>query len=77
VNSKKKEYNDELQFLFFISKCMQKLLRLNMKILIIDCTYKTNKYKMFLLIIIEVIALNTTFYVAFCFMKDESYSDYE
>ncbi len=77
MDSKKKEYNDELQFLFFTSKCMQKLLRLNMEILIINCTYKTNRYKMPLLIIIGVIALNITFYVAFCFMKGESYSDYE
>lgn len=77
VDSKKKEYNDELQFLFFTPECMQKLLRLNMEVLIIDCTYKTNRYKMPLLIIIGVTALNTTFYVAFCFMKGESYSDYE
>jgi len=77
VNLKKKEYNDELQFLFFILKCMQKLLRLNMKILIMNCTYKTNKYKMLLLIIIKIIVLNIIFYVAFCFIKDESYSDYE
>jgi len=41
-----------------------------------DCIYKTNKYKMSLLIIIEIIALNTTFYVVFCFMKGENYSDY-
>jgi len=77
VDSKKKEYNDELQFLFFISECMQKLLRLNMEILIINCTYKTNRYKMPLLIITRVTILNATFYVAFCFMKDKSYSDYE
>jgi len=76
VDSKKKEYNDELQFLFFTPKCMQKLLSLNMEILIMDCTYKTNRYKMPLLIITGVTALNTTFYAAFCFMKGENYSDY-
>jgi len=77
VDSKKKEYNDELQFLFFTPECMQKLLRLNMEVLIMNCTYKTNRYKMPLLIIIGIIVLNTTFDVAFCFMKGESYSDYE
>jgi hypothetical protein len=76
VDSKKKEYNDELQFLFFTPKVMQKLLRLNMEILIIDCTYKTNKYKMPLLIITEVTAINTTFYAGFCFMRGENYTDY-
>ncbi len=47
-----------------------------MEVLIMDCIYKTNRYKMPLLIIIGVIALNTTFYAAFCFMKGENYSDY-
>ncbi len=46
------------------------------EVILMDCTYKTNRYKMPLLIIIEVIALNITFYVAFCFMKGENYSDY-
>ena len=46
------------------------------EIILMDCIYKTNRYKMSLLIIIEIIALNTTFYVAFCFMKDENYNDY-
>jgi len=41
-----------------------------------DCTYKTNKYKMSLLIIIGVTCLNTSFFVAFCFMKGENFGDY-
>jgi len=77
VDSKKKELSDELQFLFFTSKCMQELLREYYEVLIMDCTYKTNKYKMPLLIITGVTALNITFYVGFCFMKGETYSDYE
>ena len=76
VDLKKKEYNDELQFLFFTPKVMQNLLCLNLEILIMNCTYKTNKYKMSLLIIIGVIAINTTFYVAFCSMRGENYIDY-
>ncbi len=46
------------------------------KIILINCIYKTNRYKMSLLIIIEIIVLNTTFYVAFYFIKDKNYSDY-
>jgi hypothetical protein len=76
VDSKKKQYNDELEFLFFTPKCMQKLLCLYMEVLTMDCTYKTNKYKMPLLIITGVTALNTSFYAGFCFMRGESYSDY-
>ena len=50
---------------------MQKLLRENHEILLINCIYKINKYKMLLLIIIEVISLNIIFYVNFCFMKEK------
>ena len=38
--------------------------------------YKTNRYKISLLIIIDVICLSIIFYVAFYFMKRENYSDY-
>ena len=55
---------------------MQLLLLKNFEVLIMNCIYKTNKYKMFLLIIIDVISLNIIFYVEFCFMKDENFSDY-
>ncbi len=57
-------------------ECMQQLLRDNSKILIIDCIYKTNKYKMLLLIIIEVTCLNISFFVVFCFIKDKNFGNY-
>ena len=42
-------------------------------VLIMDCTYKTNRYKMPLLDIVGVTALNTSFYVGFCFVfKDDA-----
>ncbi len=56
---------------------MQKLLYLNIEILIIDYIYKTNKYKISLIIIIEVIVLNITFYVEFYFIKRKNYNDYK
>ncbi len=76
MKSKKKLYNKKLKFLFFTSKCMQKLLCENFKILIMNCIYKINKYKMLLLIIIDVTSLNIFYYIVFCFMKDESFDDY-
>ncbi len=76
MKSKKKLYSEKLKFLFFTSKCMQKLLRENFEILIMNCIYKINKYKMLLLIIINVTSLNIFYYVIFCFMKDESFNNY-
>ena len=76
VNYKKKKSSDELKFLFFTSNCMQKLLRDHLEILIINVIYKTNRYKMSLLIIIDVIYLSITFYVAFCFIKKKNYNSY-
>ena len=55
---------------------MQKLLRENHEFLLINCTYKINKYKMSLLIIIKIISLNIIFYVNFDFMKKEYYNNY-
>ena len=72
------EKNDlqRLQYLFFTSNFMQKLLIENLEVLIMNCIYKTNRYKMPLLIIIDVTNLNIFFYVDFCFMKDERFNDY-
>lgn len=44
--------------------------------LVIDCTYKTNKFKMPLCIVTGTTSLNTSFYVAFCFMTEEYSDDY-
>ena len=45
-------------------------------VLFVDCTYKTNKFKMPLLHIVGRTPLNTTFSVAFCFMRGETEDDY-
>ncbi len=55
---------------------MQKLLCLNIKILIINYIYKINKYKIFLLIIVEIIILNIIFYIIFCFIREKNYNNY-
>lgn len=62
--------------LFFARTSSQKILRLNHEVLIMECTYKTNAYRMHLCIINGVIPLNTTFYVVFCFLSGEKTADY-
>ena len=52
------------------------MLSLNIKVLIINYIYKTKKYKMSLLIIIKIIALNIIFYIVFYFIKEENYNNY-
>ena len=41
-----------------------------------DATYKTNRYKLPLLIITGINALGGSFYVAFCFLAGEQFEDY-
>lgn len=66
---------DQIIRLFFSKGSSEKILKTNSEVLIIDCTYKTNRYKMPLLVITGQTALNTTFYVAFAFIaqEDEAY----
>jgi len=52
------------------------MLTCNSEILIMNCIYKINCYKMSLLIIIEVIALNIFFFVEFCFMTVKKTANY-
>ena len=63
--------------LFFVHKSMLEILCKNPKMLIMNCTYKTNKYKMSLLTICEVIALDTTFIVDFVFIEKENKDYYD
>ena len=66
----------KIQYLFYTSNCMQKILLENAELLIMNCIYKINRYKMPLLIIIEIINLNIFFNVNFCFIKSECMTDY-
>jgi len=52
------------------------MLKRNSEVLIMNCIYKINRYKMSLLIITEVTALNTSFFVGFCFMEAEKTANY-
>ena len=46
-------------------------------VLLMDCTYKMNKFKMPLLHIIRMTSFNTTFSSCFAFLKEEKEDDYE
>ena len=70
--------NNESQIIhLFFNRCfIQNLLKANLEMLMINNTYKTNRFKMSLLIIDEQINLNITFYVNFCFMLKKTIEFY-
>jgi len=67
----------EVKKLFFIHKSMLEILCKNPEVLIMDCTYKTNKYHMPLLTICGVTVLGTTFIVGFAFIEKENKNYYD
>ncbi len=76
VRMMKNPVTEQVERLFFCRKSSQLILQLNWEVLILDATYKTNKYKLPLLIITGVTALNTSFYLGFAFMSSEHTPDY-
>jgi len=56
---------------------MLEILCKNSKILIINCIYKTNKYKLLLLTICEIIVLDIIFIVDFVFIEKENKNYYD
>lgn len=67
----RKNLHDQVTHLFFSHKNSYELLHVNSQTFIIDCTYKTNWYKLPLLIINDVTPINTTFYITFAFQVKE------
>ena len=63
--------NDKLIGLFFCHTSSQHLLRFNCEILIMDSTYKTNRFRIPLFNIIGINCLQYTFYAGFCFLAQE------
>ena len=63
--------------LFFAKMSSQKILKYNYKVLLINIIYKTNKYKLLLIIISGVTLLNTSYYIAFVFIFKETYKVYK
>ena len=67
----------EVLHLFWINKASMKMLRTNDEILLLDCTYKTNRYRMPLCVLGGVTCLNTSFYSGMCLMKGKKLEDYQ
>ena len=65
------------EYLFFINRSSMDILKSYGEVLIIDCIYKSNRYRMSLANMIGVIDLNTSFYAGMCFLKEENLEDYE
>ena len=57
--------------MFFVNKNVVKIFIKNLNVLIIDCTYKINKYKIFLITIADQILLKITFLIDFVFLLNE------
>lgn len=66
----------EVSHFFFTTPQAIDLLRDYPDVLLMDCTYKTNRFKMPLLVIVGVTPLSTTYYVAFAFLRGEKQEDY-
>ncbi|XP_078176323.1 protein FAR1-RELATED SEQUENCE 5-like [Carex rostrata] len=65
-----------LTHIFFAHPLSVNLTQYFPDIFIMDCTYKTNRYKMPLLDIIGISSFNTSFYSGFAFLKGEREEDY-
>ncbi|XP_077214390.1 protein FAR1-RELATED SEQUENCE 5-like [Tasmannia lanceolata] len=71
--------NDEegrLTHLFFAHPKSITLSKNYSNVFVMDCTYKTNKYKMPLLDIVGVTSFNSSFYSCFAFLQKEEREDY-
>jgi hypothetical protein len=54
----------------------QKILQSNSKVLIMNCIYKTNRYRMSFFVITDQTTINIIFYVAFVFMCQKKLKTY-
>ncbi|CAG8850556.1 8699_t:CDS:1, partial [Racocetra persica] len=68
--------NDNLTHFFFAHSKSIALTKTYNSVLLIDCTYKTNKFKMPLLHIVGMTSFNTIFSSCFAFLKSEQENDY-
>ncbi|XP_077246001.1 protein FAR1-RELATED SEQUENCE 5-like [Tasmannia lanceolata] len=72
------KYDEEghLTHLFFSHPNSIALSKSYSNVFIMDCTYKTNKYKMPLFDVVGVTSFNTSFYSCFAFLQNEEVEDY-
>ncbi|XP_021734824.1 protein FAR1-RELATED SEQUENCE 5-like [Chenopodium quinoa] len=68
---------DVVRDIFFAHPNVISMLRLFHYVLIVDCTYKTNKYKMPFLEIVGMVPTGKNFAIGFAWLKDEQRGSYE
>ncbi len=71
-----KDRRNQINHLFFSKKSSQIVLKTNYEVLVMNCIYKTNKYKMLLFIISDQIALHKNFYIVFCYLTKKKQKNY-
>ncbi len=76
VKIKLRKNTKKIRRLFFLNKKSEHILSKNFEILVINCIYKTNKYKMSLLMIVKQTSIGTTFYIVFAFLESERPENY-
>ncbi|XP_045810534.1 uncharacterized protein LOC123904975 [Trifolium pratense] len=75
-NRRKDDGSDVLSDIFWAHPDSIKLLNLFPIVLVMDCTYKTNKYRQPLLEITGITSTNMTFVVGFAYMESEKTDNY-
>lgn len=68
VYNLQKNARNQIMHLFFLRNSLQRILKANSEVLIIDYKYKINCFKILLMVIIGQTALHITFYVTFVFI---------
>jgi hypothetical protein len=76
ISDVKLDADNHVQNLFFAHQNQVELLLANPDILLMDCTYRTNRYRLPLLHILGCTNLGTFFSAGFCFLKEETELDY-
>ena len=66
----------KIKTLFFVDKNIKNILCKNFEMLVMNCTYKTNRYNMSLLNIVDHIVIEITFYIDFAFIDREKKNRY-
>jgi hypothetical protein len=72
----KRDADNRVHSLFFAHQKQIELLLANPDVLLMDCTYRTNRYKLPLLHILGCTNLQTFFSAGFCFLRNETQIDY-
>jgi hypothetical protein len=73
----KRDSDNRVQCLFFAHEKQVEMQCANPDVLMMDCTYRTNKYRLPLLHILGCTNLQTFFSAGFCFLRNETDWDYQ